>query len=143
MPYKDRETKLAYQRAWYAANREKVIASVNRRKWELYGGTCRNCGAPTQGTTKGVPPPEFCSKPGCRSVQRNPLFVIKRKKAARSGPIVWKHDLTIFKNRRAWQGVCVCGWESKRHMDKSRVREAHAKHARVVEKKPKRPATDP
>jgi hypothetical protein len=54
MPFKDRERKLAYQREWYAAHRDRVIAKVHRRKWTLYAGTCEICGATTSGDTKGA-----------------------------------------------------------------------------------------
>lgn len=68
-PFKDKDAKLAYQREWYAAHRQRVIAKVRRRKWERYGGVCVNCGRPTWGQTKNVPPPEYCGKPECRSAQ--------------------------------------------------------------------------
>lgn len=78
MPYKDREKQLAYQRAWYAKNREKVIASVAARKHSLYAGVCLNCGGPTVGSSKNDVP-VFCGKPGCASVQRQPQLHPKPK----------------------------------------------------------------
>jgi hypothetical protein len=68
MPYRNKEDKLAAQRRWYAANREKVIAKVAERKRTLYAGVCRNCGGPTMGSTKNNIP-EWCGKPQCRSMQ--------------------------------------------------------------------------
>ena len=69
MPRKDREAQNAYQRAWYAAHRERVIAKVAARKHTLYAGVCRNCGGPTVGSSKNDIP-EWCSKPQCASAQR-------------------------------------------------------------------------
>jgi len=69
MPRKNREERLAYQRAWYAAHAERVKASVAHRKRTLYAGTCRNCGGPTVGNTKGKAP-EWCAKPACARAQR-------------------------------------------------------------------------
>jgi len=68
MPFRDREAKLAYQREWYASHRQRVIEKVRRRKYDRYGGTCKNCGARTIGDSKGLAA-EYCSKPECRSVQ--------------------------------------------------------------------------
>jgi len=69
MPLKDREARLAYQREWYAAHRERVIGKVARRKHTAYAGVCRNCGGPTVGNSKNHIP-EWCSKPACASLQR-------------------------------------------------------------------------
>jgi hypothetical protein len=70
MPRKDKEARLAYQRAWYAKHREQVIAEVAERKRRLYSGVCRNCGGPTVGMTKKNIP-EWCAKPACAAEQRN------------------------------------------------------------------------
>ena len=69
MPIKDREKRLAYQREWYAAHRDQVIAEVKARKRRLYSGVCRNCGGPTVGNSKNSIP-EWCAKPSCASAQR-------------------------------------------------------------------------
>ena len=69
MPYKDREKRLAYQRAWYARNRSKVIAKITHRRQTMYAGKCINCGGPTVGQSKNDRP-EWCGKPECRSAQR-------------------------------------------------------------------------
>ena len=68
MPIKDKEARLRYQREWYARNREKVIAKVQKRKREEYGGICKNCGALTTGRSKNQAA-EFCGKPECRRAQ--------------------------------------------------------------------------
>ena len=69
MPRKDYQAKLAYQREWYARNSKRVIAKVSERKKNVYGGTCRNCGGPTIGQSKGQAA-EYCGKPECKSAQR-------------------------------------------------------------------------
>jgi hypothetical protein len=69
MPLKDREARLAYQRAWYAAHADRVKKKVSDRKHALYSGVCRNCGGPTVGNSKNDIP-EWCSKPACASLQR-------------------------------------------------------------------------
>lgn len=69
MPFVDYETKLAYQRRWYAAHRERVIEKVRRRRRKNYVGVCRNCGKKTYGDRpKKIP--EYCARPGCASAQR-------------------------------------------------------------------------
>jgi hypothetical protein len=68
VPFKNKDDKLAYQRKWYAAHRQRVIKKVHDRKWGLYGGTCKNCGAPTMGESKGKTS-EYCGKPDCKSAQ--------------------------------------------------------------------------
>lgn len=71
MPRKDKDARLAYQREWYAReeNRKRTIAAVAKRKWTAYAGTCKNCGGPTIGQSKGQAA-EFCGKPECKSAQR-------------------------------------------------------------------------
>lgn len=69
MPLKDKEEKLAYQRRWYAAHRERVIAKVRKRRRAHYTGVCRNCGRKTFGDRpKKIP--EYCHRPACASAQR-------------------------------------------------------------------------
>lgn len=77
MPFKDKEAQLAYQRKWYAAHSDRTKKKVRDRKWNVYGGVCRNCGAKTMGETKGEGA-EYCGKPECKSAQhkaRRELFV--------------------------------------------------------------------
>ena len=138
MPFKDREEKLAYQRAWYAKNREKVIAKVAERKRTLYAGVCRNCGGPTMGSTKNKIP-EWCSKPACRAAQRDPWLQLLRE-----GRHVthWKHALTTMKSRKVWKGVCTCGWQSKRHADIEKVEAEYKTHTNLVERELKHPRAD-
>jgi hypothetical protein len=70
MPFKDYETKLAYQRKWYADHRERVIAKVRKRRRAHYTGVCRNCGRKTFGDRpKKIP--VYCARPACASVQRS------------------------------------------------------------------------
>lgn len=69
MPYRDVEAKRAAQRRSYARHAAEVKAKVRWRKWNVYGGTCRNCGGPTIGESKGRAA-EFCSAPACASAQR-------------------------------------------------------------------------
>lgn len=69
MPFSDPEQKLAYQREWYAKNRQKVIGWVAKRKRTDYAGICENCGGPTVGSSKGKAP-SFCGKPECARAQR-------------------------------------------------------------------------
>lgn len=130
MPFKDRETKLAYQRAWYAAHRERVIAKVAERKRTLYAGVCRHCGGPTVGSSKNKAP-EWCSKQECAAAQRDPWKALLREKQESR----WKHALTTMKTRRSWQGVCTCGWESKRHLSIDKVEAAYKAHTKLVERK--------
>lgn len=78
MPYKNYQKALAAQRRWYAANNEKVIASVKARKHTLYAGVCRNCGGPTSGGTKKKIP-EFCAKPECHAAQLRMIWFDKRR----------------------------------------------------------------
>lgn len=67
MPHRDRKERLAYQREWYAAHRDRVIHKVTQRKQTQYTGECVNCGATTVGNTpKKIP--KFCGKPECRSM---------------------------------------------------------------------------
>jgi hypothetical protein len=72
MPLKDKGAQLAYQREWYAKNSERVIKKVRKRKWHEYGGTCKFCGRPTMGASKGLAP-DFCGRPKCRSAHNKEI----------------------------------------------------------------------
>jgi hypothetical protein len=68
VPLKDSQAKNAYQRKWYAAHRERVIAKVAKRKRESYAGVCLNCGGPTIGQSPGKAA-RYCKKTECRKEQ--------------------------------------------------------------------------
>lgn len=110
MPRKDREGRLAYQREWYAKHRKRVIAKVNKRKWTLYGGTCKNCGGPTMGNTKGETA-EYCSSAGCVSAQRKALWEQGELFGHKDRP---DRDIARFRNK-------VQGADSKRIRGKPAV----------------------
>jgi len=71
MPYKSIEDRRAASRRHYWSHREEVIAKVAARKHSDYAGVCRNCGGPTVGVSKNDIP-EWCAKPQCKSMQRQP-----------------------------------------------------------------------
>lgn len=82
MPAKDREKRLAYQRAWYnrPENRARTIERTKDYRRTSYAGVCVNCGDATHGDRPSKVP-GWCSKPDCASAQRTagsiPAFLLQ------------------------------------------------------------------
>lgn len=118
-----------------------MIAKVAARKWDLYGGTCRNCGAKTQGDWNVRR--EFCHRPECKSVQRQILARTQSWKFNREEPPVeehkWAHRTTTVKSKGRYRLFCTCGWQSEWSEDMEVLHQQSKEHTGLKEKQPRRP----
>lgn len=76
MPRKDRQARYAYQRDWYAKNRERVMQAHRDYREKRCTGVCAHCGGPTRGDSPNNVP-TYCAKPECAQARRQGIAIKK------------------------------------------------------------------